>query len=197
MPLSGPSAETVNRTDEFHEISECGDRKSNGDVPRTEVESNAAEPNIEQRPACSANFEDHRPPLPEEAKPLSKNAQKTLAKQERYKQLKQQRKAMEKEKRHQETERKRREWQEKLTSLSEEELKKAQQEKMESRTARKEERKGRKEKLTHAMENGQNVVIDLEFGERMKSNEISSLLQQVCAYLKCSLGSHFHLLVVQ
>lgn len=197
MPLSGPSAETVNRTDEFHEISECGDRKSNGDVPRTEVESNAAEPNLEQRPACSANFEDHRPPLPEEAEPLSKNAQKTLAKQERYKQLKQQRKAMEKEKRHQETERKRREWQEKLTSLSEEELKKAQQEKMESRTARKEERKGRKEKLTHAMENGQNVVIDLEFGEKMKSNEISSLLQQVCAYLKCSLGSPFHLLVVQ
>ncbi|CAM6007910.1 unnamed protein product [Sphagnum balticum] len=110
---------------------------------------------------------------------LSKSALKNLAKQERYKELKQQRKALEKMKRHQETERKRQEWVQKLAGLSEEEIEKAKQEKMELRTARKDERKERREKLTQALETGQNIVIDLEFGQMMKPNEISSLLQQV------------------
>jgi Trm5-related predicted tRNA methylase len=113
---------------------------------------------------------------------LSKSALKNLAKQERYKELKQQRKALEKMKRHQETERKRQEWVQKLAGLSEEEIEKAKQEKMELRTARKDERKERREKLTQALETGQNIVIDLEFGQMMKPNEISSLLQQVCSW---------------
>ncbi len=70
----------------------------------------------------------------------------------------------------------------KLAGLSEEEIEKAKQEKMELRTARKYERKERREKLTQALETGQNIVIDLEFGQMMKPNEISSLLQQVCSW---------------
>lgn len=130
-------------------------------------------------PASSANMPENRL-LGEEAIPLSKNARKTLAKQERYKEIKQQRKTQEKEKRHQETERKRQEWQGKLATLSEEELEKAMQERKEKLRARKEVKLGRKDKLMQAMGTGQNVVIDLEFGDLMKSNEISSLLQQVC-----------------
>jgi hypothetical protein len=181
---SGPSAETIYRKDEFVEVSECGERNGNSDTPQVEVESDEAGPKkAEQRPALSGNVDVQKPPLPEEAKTLSKNAQKVLAKQERYKQAKEQRKAQEKEHRHQETERKRREWQEKLANLSEEEIKKAQEEKMGIRAARKEDRKGRKDKLIYAMAEGQNIVIDLEFGDKMKPNEISSLVQQVRTHL--------------
>lgn len=165
------------------EVSECGQKNGNSDTPQAEVESDEARPEAEQFPALSGNVDGQKPPLPEEAKALSKNAQKVLAKQERFKQAKQQRKAHEKEHRHQETERKRREWQEKLANLPEEEIKKAQEEKMGLRAARKEERKGRKDKLIHAMAEGQNIVIDLEFGEKMKANEISSLVQQVRTHL--------------
>lgn len=176
---AGPSAETMFRKEESHvEVSVCGEKNGNSsDMPQVEVESNG--PKAEQYPALSGTVEGQKPPLPEEAKGLSKNAQKVLAKQERYKQAKQQRKAQEKEARHQETARKRREWQEKLASLSEEEVKKAQEEKMGLRAQRKEEHKGRKEKLIQAMAEGQNIVIDLEFGDKMKPNEISSLVQQV------------------
>jgi len=126
----GPSAETIYRKEESYvEVSECGEKNGNSsDVPQVEVESKG--PKAEQHPALSGTVEGQKPPLPEEAKGLSKNAQKVLAKQERYKQAKQQRKAQEKEARHQETARKRREWQEKLANLSEEEVKKAQEEKM-------------------------------------------------------------------
>lgn len=143
------------------------------------MESNEAGPKAEQHPALSGNVDGQKPPLPEEAKVLSKNARKVLAKQEKHKQAKEQKKAQMKEARHQETARKRREWQEKLANLSEEEAKKAQEEKIELRAQRKEEHKGRKDKLIQAMANGQNVVIDLEFVDKMKPNEINSLVQQV------------------
>jgi tRNA (guanine9-N1)-methyltransferase len=172
---AGPSAETMCRKEESNvAVSECGDQNGNSsDAPQVQEED------LKRGPALSGNVEGLKPPLPVEAKALSKNAQKALAKQERYKQAKQQRRAQEKEARHQETARKRREWQEKLVSLTEEEVKKAYEEKMGLRALRKEELKGRKEKLQQAMQQGQNIVIDLEFGEKMKPNEVSSLVQQV------------------
>lgn len=166
---SGPSAETVYRTADLPEVSGCGE-KNNG--------SNARQ--AEQRPALSGSVDVHKSPLPEESKSLSKNALKKLAKQERMRQVKLQNRAHEKELRHKETERKRREWQEKLANLPEEEVKKAQEARMELRASRKDERKARKDKLVQAMTDGQNIVIDLEFGEKMKLNEVSSLCQQVC-----------------
>ncbi|KAG0590503.1 hypothetical protein M758_1G111500 [Ceratodon purpureus] len=176
---AGPSAETIYRKEEVVEVSECGGRNGNPDTPQVDVESDEAGPKTEQLPALSGNVDGQKPPLPEEASTLSKNAQKTLAKQERFRQTKQLRKAQEKEKRHQETERKRREWQEKLANLSEEEIKKVTEEKLGVRAARKEERQERKGKLIQAMAEGQNIVIDLEFGDKMRPNEISSLVQQV------------------
>lgn len=174
MVESGPSAETMYRKEESNvAVLECGDK--NGSSSDAQVQ----EEDLKQGPALSGNVEGLKPPLPLEAKALSKNAQKALAKQERYKQAKQQRRAQEKEARHQETARKRREWQEKLVGLTEEEVKKAYEEKMGLRALRKEELKGRKEKLQQAMQQGQNIVIDLEFGEKMKPNEVSSLVQQV------------------
>lgn len=155
-------------------VSECGDKDGNSsDAPQVQEED------LKQGPALSGNVEGLKLRLPEEAKALSKNALKALAKQERYKQAKQQRRAQEKEAQHQETVRKRREWQEKLASLTEEEVKEAYEKKLGVRALRKEELKGRKEKLQQAMQQGQNIVIDLDFGEKMKPNEISSLVQQV------------------
>ncbi|CAM6106877.1 unnamed protein product [Calypogeia fissa] len=120
---------------------------------------------------------------PEQGEPvpkqMSKSALKQLAKRERYKEVKMQRKAAEKEKRHQETARKRREWEEKLATLTEEEKEKARFEKLSLRKERKDEQNSRKEKLKQSLETGQNIVIDLEFSELMKPNEITSLIQQV------------------
>eukprot|EP00250_Pteridium_aquilinum_P031401 c43555_g1_i1 orf=480-1532(-) len=115
----------------------------------------------------------------DEPKPLSKNAQKKLLKMERYKAKKMERKAFEKSKRHEETERKRKEWDAKLSSMSAEEQDIALREKKENRMARKEKWNDRKGRLRGAMESGQNLVIDLEFCDRMKPNELASLVQQV------------------
>ena len=154
-------------------------------------ESDDTGPKSEQLPALSGNVDGQKPPLPEEAKALSKNAKKVLAKQERLRQVKEQRKAQAKEQRHQETERKRREWKEKLATMSEEETQKLMEEKMEVRAARKVERKGRKDKLIHAMAEGLNIVIDLEFGDKMTPTEINSLVQQVTSYSSANCPSHF------
>lgn len=142
--------------------------------------SNEARSKVEQRPALSGNVDVQKPPLPEEARSLSKSDQKVLGRQERYKQTKLQKRAQDKAMRHQETEKKRREWQEKLANLSEDEVQKAKEERMGLRASRKDERKVRKDKLIQVMADGQNIVIDLEFVENMKPNEISSLCQQVC-----------------
>ncbi|KAI5072487.1 hypothetical protein GOP47_0012593 [Adiantum capillus-veneris] len=115
----------------------------------------------------------------DEEKPLSKNAQKKLLKMERYKALKMQRKAFEKSKKHEDTERKRKEWESKLSSLSAEEQESALREQKEKRHARQAKSIDRKSRLRQAMENGQNLVIDLEFCDRMKPNELASLVQQV------------------
>lgn len=112
-------------------------------------------------------------------KPLSKNAQKKLLKQERYKAQKQQRKAFEKTKRHEESERKRKEWEAKLSSLSAEEQDIVLKENKEKRLERKDKAKERKARLRGAMQNGQNLVLDLDFCDRMKQNEMASLVQQV------------------
>lgn len=115
----------------------------------------------------------------DQTKPLSKNAQKKLIKMERYKAQKLERKSLEKCRRHQETARKRKEWEVKLASLSAAEQEKALTEKMEKRLSRKEKWCNRKDRLRQAMESGQNLVLDLEFCDRMKPNELVSLVQQV------------------
>lgn len=112
-------------------------------------------------------------------KALSKNAQKNLLKMERFRERKLQRKALEKERRHHQTAQKREEWRAKQASLSEEDREKALQERLASRAMRKSEGNERKERLRQAMQTGQNLVLDLEFCDLMKPNEVTSLVQQV------------------
>ncbi|XP_024366712.1 uncharacterized protein [Physcomitrium patens] len=175
----GPTAETIYRTEDALEVSKCEEKNNSSDALQMEEVSNEARSKVEQRPALSGNVDVQKPPLPEEARSLSKSDQKVLGRQERYKQTKLQKRAQDKAMRHQETEKKRREWQEKLANLSEDEVQKAKEERMGLRASRKDERKVRKDKLIQVMADGQNIVIDLEFVENMKPNEISSLCQQV------------------
>lgn len=114
-----------------------------------------------------------------QTKPLSKNAQKKLKKMERYKAQKLEKKAQEKSRRHQETERKRNEWEAKLASVCEAEQEQLLKGKTEKRLARREKWTERKDRLKRAMESGQNFVLDLEFCDRMRPNELVSLVQQV------------------
>ncbi|KNA03962.1 hypothetical protein SOVF_204210 [Spinacia oleracea] len=123
------------------------------------------------------------PPQPE-SQPLSKRAQKKIIKQERYEVKKAEKKAEVKEHKRRENERKRREWDEKLANLSSEEEKlklieskrEMRKERMEQRS---EERENKIQRLTHGKLHGQNIVIDLEFSNLMKPNELNSLVQQI------------------
>ncbi|TKY72276.1 tRNA (guanine(9)-N1)-methyltransferase [Spatholobus suberectus] len=114
---------------------------------------------------------------------LSKNAQKKLAKQQRYEAKKAEKKAAAKEQRRREVERKRKEWEESLASVPEGEREKLlearrnlRKERMEKRTQKKE---SKRERLSLAREQGQNVVVDLQFSHLMNPNEIHSLVQQI------------------
>ncbi|KAK7331157.1 hypothetical protein VNO77_25374 [Canavalia gladiata] len=114
---------------------------------------------------------------------LSKNAQKKLAKQQRFEAKKAEKKAAEKEQKRRDTERKRKEWEESLASVPEEEREKLvesrrilRKERMEKRSQEKE---SKRERLTLAREQGQNVVVDLQFSHLMNPNEIHSLVQQI------------------
>ncbi|CAN1336868.1 tRNA (guanine(9)-N1)-methyltransferase [Linum perenne] len=114
---------------------------------------------------------------------LSKNAQKKLLKQQKFEAKKAEKKALAKEQKKKEGERKRKEWEEKLASIPEEERLKL----IESRKAlrkermdtRSEERNQKLERLSKAREQGQNIVIDLEFAHLMAVSEIHSLVQQI------------------
>ncbi|VAI48939.1 unnamed protein product [Triticum turgidum subsp. durum] len=96
---------------------------------------------------------------------LSKSAKKKLLKQERQAARKAERKAGEKERRRADIERRRREWEESLTAAPSQEAR--------------EERGARAERLRRAAEGGQKVVLDLEFADLMRPNEIHSLTQQI------------------
>ncbi|PKI47539.1 hypothetical protein CRG98_032129 [Punica granatum] len=118
-----------------------------------------------------------------EQQPFSKNKQKKLLKQQRFEAKKAEKKALMKEQKKKEGERKRKEWQDTLESLPEEERSKLiearkglRKERMEKRS---EEKEKKIERLTRAKENGQKIVIDLEFSHLMSSNEINSLSQQI------------------
>lgn len=114
---------------------------------------------------------------------LSKNAQKKLAKQQRWEAKKAEKKAAEKEQKRKEVERKRKEWEESLAGLTEEERAKLVESRMSLRKERMEKRNVekdcRRERLNRAKDEGQNVVVDLEFSHLMNPNEIRSLVQQV------------------
>ncbi|XP_027338697.1 tRNA (guanine(9)-N1)-methyltransferase [Abrus precatorius] len=120
---------------------------------------------------------DANPPV------LSKNAQKKLAKQRRFEAKKAEKKKAAKEQKQRDAERKRKEWEESLAGVSEEERAKL----VESRrTLRKErmdkrsqEKESKRERLSLAREQGQNVVVDLQFSHLMNPNEIHSLVQQI------------------
>lgn len=120
----------------------------------------------------------------EPRKPLSKNAQKKLLKQQRWDAKKAEKKAMIKEQKKKEAERKKREWEEKLGSLgSQEERQKLIESRKESRKMRMERRSEEKEnkfeRLNNARVNGQNIVLDLEFAHLMNTSELHSLVKQV------------------
>ncbi|XP_030512892.1 tRNA (guanine(9)-N1)-methyltransferase isoform X1 [Rhodamnia argentea] len=122
-------------------------------------------------------------PEQQQQRPLSKNAQKRLLKQQRYEAKKAEKKALLKEHKKREAERKRKEWQEALESATEAERSKLiesrrelRRERMEKRS---EEREGKLRRLEGARESGQKIVIDLEFAHLMSANEISSLCQQI------------------
>ncbi|CAN0890857.1 tRNA methyltransferase 10 homolog A [Linum grandiflorum] len=125
---------------------------------------------------------DQAPPIPP-ATTLSKNAQKKLLKQQKFEAKKAEKKAFAKEQKKKEGERKRKEWEEKLASIPEEERLKLiesrkvlRKERMESRS---EEKNKKLERLSKAREQGQNIVIDLEFAHLMTVPEIHSLVQQI------------------
>ncbi|KAM3328157.1 tRNA (guanine(9)-N1)-methyltransferase [Capsicum galapagoense] len=132
---------------------------------------------------------------------LSKNAQKKLLKQQRYTAKKAEKKALLKEQKKIQGERKRKEWEEKLAGSTEEEK----QHLIESRKCLRKERmdqrseeKGKKmQRLNNAKQNGQNVVIDLEFDRLMNSSELHSLVQQImyCYAVngRCSCPAHLWL----
>ncbi|CAK9156798.1 unnamed protein product [Ilex paraguariensis] len=123
------------------------------------------------------------PPPQPSLQPLSKNAQKKLLKQQRFEAKKAEKKALFKEQKKREAERKRKEWEEKLSSLSEDERSRLREERKGLRKQRmekrSEERENKIEKLARAKQDGQNIVIDLEFSHLMSSTELSSLVQQI------------------
>ena len=116
---------------------------------------------------------------------LSKSARKKLLKQERQAERKAARKAEEKERRRADVERRRREWEEALAAAPSDEARAemvaARRETRRERVGRRaEERGSRAERLRRAAEGaGQKVVLDLEFADLMRPNEIHSLTQQV------------------
>eukprot|EP00249_Psilotum_nudum_P036143 c642_g1_i1 orf=192-1238(+) len=127
----------------------------------------------------AASDEDKFGECNNEARPVSKSAQKRLLKMERYQAHKLQRKAREKERRRKETEQRRKVWGDKLASLSADERQKLLQEKKEGRQIRMEKQLQKKERLVQAMDSGRNLVLDLEFSDHMNPNEQVSLVQQV------------------
>ncbi|KAJ4704109.1 tRNA (Guanine(9)-N1)-methyltransferase [Melia azedarach] len=122
-------------------------------------------------------------PINSQPSGLSKNAQKKQLKQQRYEARKAEKKARMKEEKKREAERKRKEWEEKLTNVSQEEQLKL----IESRKSlrrermakRSQERENKIRRLNKAKEEGQNIVIDLEFSHLMTATEIHSLVQQI------------------
>ncbi|CAN6280134.1 unnamed protein product [Urochloa humidicola] len=129
----------------------------------------------ETEQAAVAAGEGAQPPA------LSKSARKKLQKQERQAE----RKAAEKERRRADVERRRREWEEALAAAPSDEARAemvaARRETRRERVGRRaEERGARAERLRRAAEGaGQKVVLDLEFADLMRPNEIHSLTQQI------------------
>lgn len=116
---------------------------------------------------------------------LSKSARKKLQKQERQAERKAARKAAEKERRRADVERRRREWEEALAAAPSDEARaemvEARRETRRERVGRRaEERGARAQRLRRAAEGaGRKVVLDLEFADLMRPNEIHSLTQQI------------------
>ncbi|KAF3796618.1 tRNA (guanine(9)-N1)-methyltransferase [Nymphaea thermarum] len=116
--------------------------------------------------------------------PLSKNARKRLLKQQRREEKKAEKKKAEKEEKRRKAEERRREWQEKISSVETEEERAAieesrlaaRRERMEARAG---ERERKRQKLTKGMEEGQRIVVDLDFPGLMAPAEINSLMQQI------------------
>ncbi|CAL4885113.1 unnamed protein product [Urochloa decumbens] len=137
----------------------------------------ADEGEVEQ--AAVAAEDGAQPPV------LSKSARKKLQKQERQAERKAARKAAEKERRRADVERRRREWEEALAAAPSDEARAemvaARRETRRERVGRRaEERGARAERLRRAAEGaGQKVVLDLEFADLMRPNEIHSLTQQI------------------
>jgi tRNA (guanine9-N1)-methyltransferase len=116
---------------------------------------------------------------------LTKSARKKLLKQERQAARKAERKVAEKARRRADIERRRREWEDSLAAApsaeAREEMLAARRETRLERVGKHvEERGARAERLRRAAEGaGQKVVLDLEFADLMRPNEIHSLTQQV------------------
>lgn len=115
---------------------------------------------------------------------LSKRAQKKLMKQKMYEVKKAEKKAENKEKKKLHKERMQKDWEAKLSKVASEEEK---MKLIESRRALRKERMDKRaqqreekiQRLTQAKLNGQNIVIDLEFGHLMNPTEVNSLVQQI------------------
>ncbi|CAI0440272.1 unnamed protein product [Linum tenue] len=145
----------------------------------TAIENTAVE-GIGNGKSPSPMEEPTHPPAPAA---LSKSAQKKLLKQQRYEAKKAEKKAQAKEQKKKEVERKRKEWEEALAAVPEEERlkllesrKALRKERMEQRS---EEKNAKFERLSRAREQGQKIVIDLEFSDLMTTSEIHSLVQQI------------------
>ncbi|PKA59813.1 tRNA (guanine9-N1)-methyltransferase [Apostasia shenzhenica] len=142
------------------------------------------ETTVVNEPAAATAAADEDPPATSANPPaMSKSAMKRLLKQQRLEAKKAERKALEKERRRQDLERRRREWDEKLAGVPEEDRarlvasrKEGRRERMEKRA---EERGKRAARLRKAAQQGQKIVLDLEFADLMKPGEMQSLAHQI------------------
>ncbi|GAB4820864.1 hypothetical protein N2152v2_007910 [Parachlorella kessleri] len=115
----------------------------------------------------------------EEQQPISKNQLKKLRKQQRYEEQKRQRRAAEKAARQAKQEQRRAEGLERMATMTEEEKQRWREERRAKVEARKQESQGKKAKLHQALDEGQRLVIDLDFEDKMSESEIKSLCQQL------------------
>eukprot|EP00271_Cylindrocystis_brebissonii_P009100 TRINITY_DN2374_c0_g1_i1.p1 TRINITY_DN2374_c0_g1~~TRINITY_DN2374_c0_g1_i1.p1 ORF type:complete len:656 (+),score=97.37 TRINITY_DN2374_c0_g1_i1:243-2210(+) len=156
---------------------------SRPNAPNAEAQpfSGSGEPfNVDSQALSSnAQISNERGLPPSIQQPLSKHQQKKLLKQQYNEERKKARRAEEKERHHAKVAMKRKEREEFLSHLSSEERQMEVEKRMAERVQFKGEEKMRKRRLKEAMDDGQNIVIDLDFSDLMHPGELKSLMQQV------------------
>lgn len=142
----------------------------------TQKGDTAVEVQVEENPATSDNGTQTS-----DAK-ISKNQLKKLEKRKMHEEMKLKRKAIEKEQKKEKREKRQREYREEKEKMTEEEWQEKIAQRKIDRTKHKQLRDVKKENLKNAMESGQKIILDLEFSELMRPEELRSLAQQVILF---------------